>query len=88
MSNFGGPASAFEKDLNARLNPLKVRLIKLENKMSVTIGRAIKNGKKSNAYWSAVNKEINSLKLVLRISKDSSILFSFLCVVKLLSINS
>jgi hypothetical protein len=61
MSNFGGPNSQFEKDLNKRLKPLTKRLTKIENKIQKLLVESVNNAKKTNIYWNAVRRELDKL---------------------------
>ena len=60
MSNFGGPNSAFEKDMNARIKTLTTKLKKIEDELYSSIFDALKNPKSSKAYWSKVEQDISN----------------------------
>ena len=59
MSNFGGAASAFEKDFAVRFRSLSRRLTKLELSLQRLTVSAINGAKASSAYWRAIEIEMN-----------------------------
>jgi hypothetical protein len=61
MSNFGGPSSQFEKDLNARLKPLTKRIKKVEDEIQALMIDSVNNAKTSSIYWNKVRKELDKL---------------------------
>jgi len=52
---------AFEADLQKRLNPLLVRLNKLEGKLEKLMQEAIRNGKTTTIYWNTIKVEMNKI---------------------------
>ena len=59
MSNFGGPASAFEKDFAVRFRSLSRRLTKLEMSLQRLSISAINGARASMAYWRAIEIEMD-----------------------------
>ena len=60
MSNFGGPNSAFEKDLQARIAKMNVAIGKHQKNIQNTMGRVLnQQSVRNNAYWSKAIKDLN-----------------------------